>query len=61
MVFHNKWISRGYPANQSWGWNKAQPKKSLNDIGMAHTANALMLNFVEFVHVIIAAIQPLCT
>ena len=50
MVFHNKWISRGYPANQSWGWNKAQPKQSLINIGMAHTANNLMLNFVEFIH-----------
>jgi len=50
MVFHNKWISRGYPSNQSWGWDKALPKKSLTDIGMDHTANNLMLNFVEFIH-----------
>jgi hypothetical protein len=32
------------------GWNKALPKQSLTDIGMAHTANALMLNFIEFIH-----------
>ena len=44
------WISRGYPSNTSWGWNKAFPKKSLYDIDMAHTANKFMLNFVEFVH-----------
>jgi len=50
MEIHNKWISRGYPTNQSWGWNKAHPKQSLAEIGMAHTANALMLNFVEFIH-----------
>ena len=50
MEVHNKWISRGYPTNQSWGWNKAEPKKSLFDINMAHTANSLMLNFVEFIH-----------
>ena len=45
-----KWISRGFPSNPSWGWNKAAPKKSLYPIGMAHTANTLMLNFVELVH-----------
>ena len=46
----NKWFSTGFPSNPSWGWNKARPKKSLFDIGMAHTANNLMLNLVEFVH-----------
>ena len=46
----NKWFSLGFPSNPSWGWNKASPKKSLYDIGMAHTANAFMLNLVEFVH-----------
>ena len=46
----NKWFSIGFPSNPSWGWNKASPKKSLFDIGMAHTANNLMLNLVEFVH-----------
>jgi hypothetical protein len=46
----NKWFSIGYPSNPSWGWNKAPPKKSLYDIGMAHTANAFMLNLVELVH-----------
>ena len=45
-----KWISRGFPSNPSWGWNKAAPKKSLYDIGMAKTANNFMLNLVEFVH-----------
>jgi hypothetical protein len=45
-----KWISRGFPAHSSWGWKKAAPKKSLYDIGMAHTANTFMLNFVELVH-----------
>jgi len=48
--FENKWFSIGFPSNPSWGWNKAEPKKSLNDIGMAHTANAFMLNLVELVH-----------
>ena len=42
----NKWISKGFPSNPSWGWNKASPKKSLYDIGMDHTANNLMLNLV---------------
>jgi hypothetical protein len=46
----NSWFSKGYPSNPSWGWNKALPKKSLFDIGMAHTANAFMLNLVELVH-----------
>jgi hypothetical protein len=46
----NKWISIGFPSNPSWGWSKAAPKKSLYDIGMAHTANAFMLNLVELVH-----------
>jgi hypothetical protein len=39
-----------YPSNPSWGWNKASPKTSLYTIGMAHTANAFMLNLVELVH-----------
>ena len=46
----SKWFSIGFPSNPSWGWNKAEPKKSLFDINMAHTANSLMLNFVEFIH-----------
>jgi hypothetical protein len=46
----HKWYSRGYPSNTSWGWNKSSPKKSLYDIGMAHTANVFMLNLVELVH-----------
>jgi hypothetical protein len=46
----NKWFSIGYPSNPSWGWNKAPPKKSLYEIGMAHTANTFMLNLVELVH-----------
>ena len=46
----NKWISKGFPSNSSWGWNKAGPKTSLYDIGMAHTANTCMLNLVELVH-----------
>jgi len=46
----NKWFSKGYPLNPSWGWNKASPKKSLYDINMAHTANSFMLNLVELVH-----------
>lgn len=44
------WISKGFPSSPSWGWNKAAPKKSLNDIGMARTASACMLNLVELVH-----------
>lgn len=39
-----------YPSNPSWEWNKASPKTSLYTIGMAHTANAFMLNLVELVH-----------
>ena len=46
----NKWFSIGFPSNPSWGWNKASPKKSLYDIGMAHTASTFMLNLVELVH-----------
>jgi hypothetical protein len=44
------WFSKGFPSNPSRGWNKAVPKKSLYDIGMAGTANAFMLNLVELVH-----------
>jgi hypothetical protein len=52
MVVHNKtkWTSIGFPNAPSWGWNKAEPKRSLEKIGMAHTANVTMLNFVELVH-----------
>ena len=50
ISFENLWISKGFPYNPSWGWNKAPPKKSLRDIGMAHTANVFMLNIVEIVH-----------
>jgi len=50
FYFENNWFSIGFPSNPSWGWNKAPPKKSLYDIGMAHTANAFMLNLVELVH-----------
>jgi hypothetical protein len=52
MSFYSKntWFSIGFPSNPSWGWNKAAPKTSLNDINMAHTANAFILNLVEFVH-----------
>ena len=46
----NNWFSTGYPSNPSWGWNKASPKTSLYAIGMAHTANAFMLNIIELVH-----------
>jgi hypothetical protein len=46
----NKWFSKGFPSEPSWGWNKAAPKKSLYDIGMNDTANAFMLNLVELVH-----------
>ena len=46
----NKWFSIGFPSNPSWGWNKAVPKKSLYDIGMAHSAHSFMLNLVELVH-----------
>jgi len=45
-----EWFSIGFPSNPSWGWNKPVPKTSLRDIGMAHTANTLMLNLVELVH-----------
>ena len=44
------WFSKGFPSSPSWGWNKAAPKKSLSEIGMAHTASAFMLNLVELVH-----------
>jgi hypothetical protein len=47
---NNNWFSTGFPSNPSWGWNKAPPKTSLYNIGMAHTANAFMLNLVELVH-----------
>ena len=52
MSFYSKntWFSIGFPSNPSWGWNKAAPKTSLNDINMAHTANTFILNLVEFVH-----------
>lgn len=52
MVVHNKtpWYSKGFPSQQSWGWNKAKPKSSLYTINMADTANTQMLNFVEFIH-----------
>jgi len=50
FYFENNWFSIGFPSNPSWGWNKAAPKKSLYDIGMAHTANVFMLNLVELVH-----------
>ena len=46
----NNWFSIGFPSNPSWGWNKAVPKTSLQEIGMAHTAHVLMLNLVELVH-----------
>lgn len=42
-----KWISRGFPSNPSWGWNKAAPKKSLYDIGMAKTANNFIIRFLS--------------
>ena len=48
--FKIDWQSKGYPMRPSWGWNKAEPKKSLYVINMAKTANAWMLNFVEFIH-----------
>ena len=52
MLFsiENNWFSTGFPCNPSWGWNKAKPKTSLYDIGMAYTANTFMLNLVELVH-----------
>lgn len=43
-----KWISRGFPSNPSWGWNKAAPKKSLYDIGMANPAINAAANKVCF-------------
>jgi len=46
----NNWFSLGFPSNPSWGWNKAAPKESLHEIGMAKTANCFMLNLVELVH-----------
>jgi len=46
----NSWFSIGFPSHPSWGWNKAVPKTSLIEIGMAHTANVFMLNLVELVH-----------
>lgn len=42
--------SEGFPSNPSWGWNKAKPKKSLEEIGMANTASWFNLNLVELVH-----------
>ena len=45
-----KWFSLGFPSKPSWGWNKAAPKTSLYNIGMAHTANFFTLNIVELVH-----------
>jgi hypothetical protein len=45
-----EWFSKGFPSGPSRGWNKASPKKSLCDIGMAHTASSFMLNLVELVH-----------
>jgi hypothetical protein len=50
MSGKDKWFSTGFPSSPAWGWNKANPKKSLYDIDMAHTANSLMLNIVELVH-----------
>jgi len=56
MSLYNKikstyeWFSIGFPSSPSWGWNKAAPKKSLHDIGMADTANVFILNLVELVH-----------
>ena len=47
---NNSWFSIGFPSHPSWGWNKAVPKTSLIEIGMAHTANVFMLNLVELVH-----------
>ena len=46
----NSWFSIGFPSNPSWGWNKAVPKTSLYNIGMAQTANTFMLNLIELVH-----------
>ena len=50
LYVENTWFSVGFPSNPSWGWNKAAPKTSLYDIGMAHTATSFMLNLVELVH-----------
>lgn len=44
------WFSKGFPSSPSWGWNKAAPKKSLRDVGMAQTAGSFTLNLVELVH-----------
>ena len=44
------WFSIGFPSSPSWGWNKAEPKTSLYNIGMGHTANAFMLNLIELIH-----------
>jgi len=41
------WISKGYPSHPSRGWNKAQPKKSLYDIGMAHTVYFKTFSFIN--------------
>ena len=46
----NDWFSKGYPSQPAWGWNKASPKQSLREIGMADTASASILNMVELVH-----------
>jgi hypothetical protein len=50
ISIENSWFSIGFPSNPSWGWNKAEPKESLYEIGMAHTASRFMLNLVELVH-----------
>jgi|TARA_R110002096_G_scaffold430483_1_gene644427 hypothetical protein len=50
VSIENKWFSKGFPSIPAWGWNKAEPKQSLYDIDMAHTANTFMLNLIEFVH-----------
>lgn len=50
VSLENNWFSIGFPSNPSWGWNKAAPKTSLQEIGMAHTAHTFMLNLVELVH-----------
>lgn len=50
ISIENSWFSMGFPSNPSWGWNKAEPKESLYEIGMAHTASRFMLNIIELVH-----------
>ncbi len=50
MGFLSPQDSRGFPNRPAWGWNKASPKKSLSDIGMAITASQLYLNITELVH-----------